>query len=575
MKPKFSFPALSFALLFSFTAIAQDAPGSGLIPKDPNVAPYQFDAGRFPNLYSTITGKQQDQSVNEYIRQFQQSAVAEMYRAGVPASITMAQAVIESGAGTSELARVAKNHFGIKKGMNWTGPVYYVKDDDYVNGTLVPSPFRVYNSAQESYSDHSNFLRNGRRYNFLFNLNPKDYKGWANGLVASGYATDQRYGDMLVSTVELYQLYSLDGSSAPEGKQGGNGNRPDAPEPVLVASDQVQNINGLKAIVANSGLTLEAVAGRYDIRLQKLLAYNDQTGPVNYALPAGAIVFLEEKSKSWHGDNKYHTVKPGETMFAISQKYGIRLDKLYSKNNMQEGTQPAVGEQVILRRGWFQGWKTPKLRDPSLDVIPQTAPVNPPAYPNNPNGSGSNSGYPSANPNGSGSASGYPSTNPNGSGANTGYPGTNPNGSGQTYPGGAQNNGNNPPRPTPAGTPNSDGTLPIDITPEGFDASNPNKPTNPYNQSTGMDSRPTVNDDQPVNRPPVYTPPVDNTPVYRPPVTRPSAPAPSNNPSLYTVQPHETLYGIARRYGLTVDQLKRMNNLADNGIKIGQQLKVR
>ena len=137
-------------------------------------------------------------------------AIQEMHRTGIPASITLAQAIVESSWGKGQLAMQSNNYFGIKCNNNWNGETFYQKDDDYKNGKLIPSCFRKYNSVEESYIDHSNFLMGSARYASLFNLSKTDYKGWAKGLKAAGYATDPLYAQKLIEKIEVYQLYQYD-----------------------------------------------------------------------------------------------------------------------------------------------------------------------------------------------------------------------------------------------------------------------------------------------------------------------------------------------------------------------------
>jgi len=146
----------------------------------------------------------------DYIEQFSEFAITEMQRSGVPASITLAQGLVESNAGQSELSRKSLNHFGIKCKKSWQGKTVYYKDDDYKNGKLIESCFRAYNSVLESYTDHSNFLRKNPRYSKLFDLHPTDYQGWAIGLKECGYATNKKYADMLIKIIEDYALYIYD-----------------------------------------------------------------------------------------------------------------------------------------------------------------------------------------------------------------------------------------------------------------------------------------------------------------------------------------------------------------------------
>ncbi len=153
--------------------------------------------------------------VDEYISQYQQIAIREMQRSGIPASITLGQGIIESAWGGGELARNSNNHFGIKCKKYWQGPTYYIEDDDYENGELVKSCFRAYDNPEDSYIDHTNFLIENERYRQLFGYDPTDYHNWAKGLKACGYATDPHYAEKLINTIEKYGLQQFDQMAVP------------------------------------------------------------------------------------------------------------------------------------------------------------------------------------------------------------------------------------------------------------------------------------------------------------------------------------------------------------------------
>jgi len=236
-----------------------------------------------PTEYST-----KDRNL-DYIARFNRAAVLSMDRIGVPASIVLAQGVLESAAGTSDLATEANNHFGIKCGGNWTGKTYRKKDDDRdEDGNIVESCFRSYGSVEESYVDHGQFLRDPRksnRYGFLFNLDRTDYKGWAHGLQAAGYATSPDYADMLINLIERYQLYQYDSpGSRPttfptEG--GGNGQPatpvgPNAPGQRPEATGRIGRVNDVNVVASREGETLEDVARAFRLNTQKVVEYNDR-----------------------------------------------------------------------------------------------------------------------------------------------------------------------------------------------------------------------------------------------------------------------------------------------------------
>ena len=157
-----------------------------------------------------------EEAASNYIESYKELAIVEMYRSGVPASITIAQALLESNFGESDLAKNANNHFGIKCKSYWTGIKYYHKDDDLdINGELIESCFRAYETVFDSYVDHSNFLMYTPHYKHLFNLSQKDYKNWAIGLKKSGYATDPKYSEKLIRFIERYELHKLDEQENP------------------------------------------------------------------------------------------------------------------------------------------------------------------------------------------------------------------------------------------------------------------------------------------------------------------------------------------------------------------------
>ena len=324
---------------------------------------------------------------NIYVDRFKAIAIREMERTGIPASIKLAQGILESDAGRSTLSSQYNNHFGIKCHSDWQGERYYKEDDDKdpVTGQLIKSCFRAYKNGDESFIAHSEFLRDPRkvyRYGSLFQLDPKDYASWANGLVKAGYATRQDYGDILVRLIEDLQLHQYDLMSSNEVASNNNGqnnnsngnpnfptnnsgfdNSPEnnnANSGVSISSGQRNDVGYLKI---NGGLTLEQVAGRQDISIRKLQEYNEEIGDPTRRLPEGTIIYTQQKRNSWSGSDKTYRVQACETMFDISQKFGIKLSKLYSKNSMREGDQPAIGEKISLRKGLFERVDMPALRD--------------------------------------------------------------------------------------------------------------------------------------------------------------------------------------------------------------------
>ncbi len=273
---------------------------------------------------------------SEYINQWKSEAVRHMHEYGIPASITLAQGILESGDGNSALARYANNHFGIKC-HNWNGPGYYA-DDDAKNEC-----FRKYHSAEESYRDHSDFLRTRKRYAFLFDLKSNDYKGWAKGLKQAGYATNPRYPQLLIKLIEDYDLAQYDKlKKVPS-------HTPVSTPPTIskLARHEIKvHDNDIKYVIVKKGDTFNKIAGEFDMRLWQIFKYNDLNK--SDVVQPGDVIYLQPKRGK--AKVKYHTVKEGDTMRDISQKYGVKLKSLYKKNNMRIGTEPNVGQQLSLKR---------------------------------------------------------------------------------------------------------------------------------------------------------------------------------------------------------------------------------
>ncbi len=265
-----------------------------------------------------------------YIAQYKDMAIEQMQRYGIPASITLAQGLLESGAGRSELATKANNHFGIKCGGDWKGK-YMLKDDDARN-----EKFRVYRSAEESYEDHSRFLSERERYASLFKLSIADYKGWAHGLKRAGYATNPRYAHNLIDIIERYNLDRYDGK----------GRKYSAADKV---KHEVQMCNDNYYIIARRGDSFKTLGKEMGVRARKLRKYNEVNR--HYALEEGDIVYLEKKRKradcSLRG--KVHVVADGESIHRIAQKYGIRMQTLYKKNRLPEDYSAKVGDKLRIR----------------------------------------------------------------------------------------------------------------------------------------------------------------------------------------------------------------------------------
>ncbi len=299
----------------------------------------------------------------QYIEFFDQDAVAEMLKSGVPASITLAQGMLESDYGNSKLAREAKNHFGIKCHSSWKGKTYYMDDD------AKDECFRVYSSVYKSYQDHSDFLKRNRRYSFLFDLKRTDYKGWAKGLKKAGYATNPKYPDLLIRIIEENELWkfdkmdqgdlkklgaSSDGRSiyADQPKKGdkGKGNSTGS----KTSSDASQkwdtkvrvSKNKIRFVYAQKGDNPKKVADRYDLGHWQIKRYNELKKGA--PLKAGTIVYLQPKRGKFKGDQKTHTVKSGQSLWHISQLYGIKLKKLAKRNQLDPKANLKTGQRIRL-----------------------------------------------------------------------------------------------------------------------------------------------------------------------------------------------------------------------------------
>ena len=272
----------------------------------------------------------------QYIELYRDLAIKEMERTGIPASITMAQGMLESGNGNSSLAVKANNHFGIKC-HNWNGAKIYHDDDRR------DECFRKYKSVYQSYKDHSDFLTNTSRYEFLFDLKATDYKEWAKGLKKAGYATARDYDRKLIKLIEDYKLYNLD-----KGIKLADNSKNLSTFAAASGKHIIEVRNDIKYILAKEGDTYYSLTKEFDLLKWQLARYNEisEGSDIN----PGTVLYLQPKrNKAAHG-KKYHIVKEGENMYYISQKYGVKLGELYRKNLMIEGSQPAVGDKIYLRK---------------------------------------------------------------------------------------------------------------------------------------------------------------------------------------------------------------------------------
>ncbi|MAY83948.1 MAG: glycoside hydrolase [Flavobacteriales bacterium] len=283
----------------------------------------------------------------DYIEKYKDEAIKEMRRSGVPASITLAQGILESGNGNSSLARKANNHFGIKCHSDWNGDTY-IQDDDRKNEC-----FRKYKHVLESYRDHSEFLKKPR-YAFLFELKPTDYKGWAHGLKKAGYATNPKYPRLLIDIIEKNELYQYDeGYKRKKHKDLAKDDEIETPIAKPSASSTSALINHHKVkvhenhiryIETKEGDNFEDLAQEFNMGLWQFYKYNDlKEGD---AVPAG-IIYLQPKRGRAQADS--HTVAEGETLWDISQMHGIKMKKLLKRNGLEEGDKVKAGTVLKLR----------------------------------------------------------------------------------------------------------------------------------------------------------------------------------------------------------------------------------
>lgn len=304
---------------------------------------------------------QTNEAVELYINQFKQLAIDEMIRTGVPASITLAQGILESNAGQCPLTQQSNNHFGIKCKTNWTGDVVYHDDDR--RGEC----FRRYNTAEDSYRDHSDFLKNRPNYAFLFDIDVTDYTDWAFGLKKAGYATNPVYAQSLITTIEKYNLEDITQQALDAGNEINIAAAPvklqDEYAFENVAQISIDNkttlqqksvssnypngvfsINDTKVMYAQPGTSLFALASNHNISYKKLLIYNDLDNVDILNQPA--LIYLEKKPK--RGAKDYHVALPNENMHDIAQQEGIQLESLLAYNNFQRNNQPKAGDKILL-----------------------------------------------------------------------------------------------------------------------------------------------------------------------------------------------------------------------------------
>lgn len=287
-------------------------------------------------ITSSAQTQQQKTLAEAYLQKYASLAVKEMQRSGVPASITLAQGMLESSYGNSELAVKANNHFGIQCHDDWTGKSYEHMDAGELR------QFRQYKSVLESYADHSDFLANKSRYSALFKLDRTDYKAWANGLKQAGYAEDPDYASKLIRMIEMFRLYEYDNvKESPE----------EAPRQLRTnrynLSREMFSRNGVPYIYAYAGEKYSDIARQYGLFLSEVLSFNDVAADCE--IPSDAVVYIRAKKRKAAKGNDEYVVEEGMGMREISQKFAVKLKRLYRMNSVDEGYVPQVGETIKLR----------------------------------------------------------------------------------------------------------------------------------------------------------------------------------------------------------------------------------
>ncbi|WP_119078639.1 glucosaminidase domain-containing protein [Chitinophaga alhagiae] len=489
-------------------------------------------------------------STTRYIDSYKNIAMEEMRRSGVPAAIKLAQGILETQSGNGWLVLNSNNHFGIKCKNNWVGQTVNYDDDEK------QECFRKYASAADSWKDHSEFLRNNPRYKFLFDLNPEDYKAWAYGLKTAGYATSRTYPQQLIQIIERYNLQqyntlAMSNAPLPTGPVfvQEEGYAPEAPRPqagqtapvaaapaaVKYPQGAVFKINGRKVIFVEEGTALIQVANQRNIRLSSLLKYNDLEQDV--PLQKDMLIYLQSKSK--RGQNDYHIVAPGETLHDIAQAEGVQMRWLRKRNKMQEGEQPAAGERIALD-GYASakpklGSNTVVKEDTHKDLEPRQILKD------------IREEIEKARNGGAETAQGPAAAENNARAAAPASQYEAPVRTAQATPQPVRQSGI--PRSMVDDLKKAGGT----VTPAGTSTEERREGTPPVTHAGNSSAR-------------------ERMPAGSQPVERTAGTATPAGNKYHTVEQKETLYSISRRYNITVAQLQQWNNLADNGIKIGQQL---
>lgn len=299
-----------------------------------------------------FAGASGDSPQERYIAKFSGIAVSEMKRTGIPASITLAQGMLESRYGLSTMATEGHNHFGIKCHSTWKGKRMYYDDD------APQECFRVYPDDAQSYRDHSDFLRYWDRYKPLFELAPTDYKGWAHGLKKAGYATDPQYASKLIKIIEDYGLYRFDTGSAGEALA--------VPQTPLAIEKQTQRQlsagehysyslsrpvytrNGVRFVYARQGESYASIAEAFNLFHKEILRFNDL--PADQPLEEGTVVYLQRKKKTAASGMEMYVFSEGENLRDVCQRFAVREKSIVKLNQLPAGFVPGEGDRILLRK---------------------------------------------------------------------------------------------------------------------------------------------------------------------------------------------------------------------------------
>ena len=306
---------------------------------------------------------QSPSEIQAYIDKYKSLALEQEELYGIPAPITLAQGIMESTSGTSEVAIHANNHFGIKALGGWSGGIYHAWDDEPTKSKL-----RVYKSVEESYEDHSKILKNSSRYQSLFKISVYDYRGWANGLQDAGYATSESYAKALIGYIDAYQLYSINGGIKLKSKKivipakiTKDEELTIAEEYVIEASEETEEeeevtqilqrfmveINEVRCTILYPGETLSSISMKYNLPKNKILDYNETASETD--IHEGDIVYLQKKKRKYHGPQDFYRVKAGDSLYSIAQQFGIRTSSLAKMNKKDLFTPLIEGEKLKLK----------------------------------------------------------------------------------------------------------------------------------------------------------------------------------------------------------------------------------